>query len=631
MGTANNKSIVADKLENTSATLNNNYWSQLACLVEEQEEKDDDQLQVDHILSIMTDMSKPTVKNKITEKLKHKIANRSGILDTGCTSGAGAEMDMECFHGTGLPSKKVFMLPDTSKIPATKVMRLKHNLRAGAGKMNIVPNLHSTLISVPKMAEHGYVAVFDKKEANIYDGTTLTIIASREPIIIAPCCEDMGLWKMNLDLDYKILGRESSNQFIAGINAANAIFNLPNSRQLLMYFHASARFPTKETFTDAVRAGNYAMWPGLTTTLISKHFPDSDETQKGHMKGQRKGVRSTRVKPAIKIKIKLGYEDAPPKLVTIRKLNDIFIKIYELAETIHTNQTSAFLVTLQQGNWYIMIGIHIDANYIFCETMKNRTEGEMIKAYQKMVDRMQLAGLELKHHWLDNKFSDNFKKCIQKNNMTHKLVPPDCHRRNIAERAIQTFKNHFVAILSGVDDRFPLSLWCYLVRPAKLTINMLCQSNVVPKISAYAHVHGQHDYMKRPFAPLECLVMAHVKPKNRRTWDVHGEVGFNIGTSMEHHWCINVYIVKTRPTRVSDSVFFKHQHITNPQITPETLVIKAAVELTSALKGTVSQDTEMAEALAKFSYLFHKIAAAKADRAKAKEQRNHHCTHPNSH
>ena len=69
----------------------------------------------------MTDMSKPPVKNKITEKWKQKIANRSGILDTGCTSGAGAEMDMDFFH-TGLPSKKVFMLPDTSKIPATKIM-----------------------------------------------------------------------------------------------------------------------------------------------------------------------------------------------------------------------------------------------------------------------------------------------------------------------------------------------------------------------------------------------------------------------------------------------------------------------------------------------------------------------------
>ena len=95
--------------------------------------------------------------------------------------------------------------------------------------MNIVPNLHSTLISVPKMAEHGYIAVFDKKEAKIYDGTTTTIIALREPIIIAPRCEDTGQWKMNLDLDYEILGRESSNQFITSIDAANAIFDLPNS------------------------------------------------------------------------------------------------------------------------------------------------------------------------------------------------------------------------------------------------------------------------------------------------------------------------------------------------------------------------------------------------------------------
>jgi len=159
----------------------------------------------------------------------------------------------------------------------------------------------------------------------------------------------MGLWKMNLDLDYKILGQMSSDQFIAGVDEANAIFNLPNSRQPLMYFHAAAGFPTKESFMDAVQAGNYTTWPGLTTTLISKHVPDSDETQKGHMKGQRKGVRSTKVKQASAIKIKSGTEDSPPKLVAIRKLNDIYVKIYELAETIHTDQTGAFSVTSQRG------------------------------------------------------------------------------------------------------------------------------------------------------------------------------------------------------------------------------------------------------------------------------------------
>jgi hypothetical protein len=118
--------------------------------------------------------------------------------------------------------------------------------------------------------------------------------------------------------------------------------------------------------------------------------------------------------------------------------------------------------------------------------------------------------------------------------------------------------------------------------------------------------------MKQPFAPLGCAVMAHVKPKNRRTWDTHAETGFNIGTVMEHHQCFHVYIVKTRATRVSDRVFFKHQYITNPQITPETLVIKAAAELTNVLKGTVSQDGETVEALQKINSLFTKIAETKA-------------------
>jgi hypothetical protein len=73
-------------------------------------------------------MTRPKVKNKIAEKWKQKIANHTGILDTGCTSGTGAEKDMNCFHDTGLPPNKVFMLPDKTKIKATKTMQLKHKL-----------------------------------------------------------------------------------------------------------------------------------------------------------------------------------------------------------------------------------------------------------------------------------------------------------------------------------------------------------------------------------------------------------------------------------------------------------------------------------------------------------------------
>jgi hypothetical protein len=111
------------------------------------------------------------------------------------------------------------------------------------------------------------------------------------------------------------------------VDKANAIFNLPNTWQSILYHHALAGFPPKQTFFAAVRAGNYATWPGLTTTLILKHFPDLDEMQKGHMKGQQKGVRSTKVVALVAIKVEPGIANPPP--LTIKKHYDIFVVVYK--------------------------------------------------------------------------------------------------------------------------------------------------------------------------------------------------------------------------------------------------------------------------------------------------------------
>jgi hypothetical protein len=157
------------------------------------------------------------------------------------------------------------------------------------------------------------------------------------------------------------------------------------------------------------------------------------------------------------IKVELGTENPP--LQTIKKHYNIFVMVYKLLDTVHTDQTRAFMITSQQGFWYIMVGIHLDANYIFCKLMKNKTKGDMITAYQRIVDRMKLLALGLKHHQLDNKCSEKFKECIAKNGMTHELGLPDCHHCNIAKQAIQMFKNHFVSILSGVNETIsPLPL-----------------------------------------------------------------------------------------------------------------------------------------------------------------------------
>jgi hypothetical protein len=107
-------------------------------------------------------------------------------------------------------------------------------------------------------------------------------------------------------------------------------------------------FPPKEIFLAAVRAGNYATWPGLTITLIIlKHFPNLDKAQKGHMKGQRKGMWSMKVSAPVTIKVVPGRANPPPP--TIKKHCNIFVVVYKLLDTVHTDQAGVFPITSQQG------------------------------------------------------------------------------------------------------------------------------------------------------------------------------------------------------------------------------------------------------------------------------------------
>ena len=120
-----------------------------------------------------------------------------------------------------------------------------------------------------------------------------------------------------------------------------------------------------------------------------------------------------------------------------------------------------------------MVTIHVDANYIFVEAMRNRTEAQMIEAYDRILRRIKLAGLGLKKHILDNEASENLKEKIQGHGMSYKLVPPGNHQRNIAERAIQTAKNHFVSGLCGAHNDFPMHIWCRLLSQSEWQMNML--------------------------------------------------------------------------------------------------------------------------------------------------------------
>ena len=61
-----------------------------------------------------------------------------------------------------------------------------------------------------------------------------------------------------------------------------------------------------------------------------------------------------------------------------------------------------------------MVLIEMDSDAILVEAMKNRKSGEMVRAYQKLVDRLQAYVVIPKHHVLYNECSKEFNEAIKK-------------------------------------------------------------------------------------------------------------------------------------------------------------------------------------------------------------------------
>ena len=68
----------------------------------------------------------------------------------------------------------------------------------------------------------------------------------------------------NVNTDTFLIQCPSPNKSISHI------FEFPSTNNTIAYYHAAEVFFTKETWTDAIRAGNYDTWPDLTVKSVSK-------------------------------------------------------------------------------------------------------------------------------------------------------------------------------------------------------------------------------------------------------------------------------------------------------------------------------------------------------------------------
>jgi hypothetical protein len=277
----------------------------------------------------------------------------------------------------------------------------------------------------------------------------------------------------------------------------------------------------------------------------------------GHINQQRQNIRSTSRAPIDK--------QQAPVIDLGTKTHLVYAVVVDQGQ-LYTDLTGKFPVRSSKGNSYVMVCYIYDCNYIKVIPMKSRSASEWVKAYDSVHQELTVKGFKPKLQVLDNEALFALKNFFTENDIAYQLVPPHCHRRNAAERAIRTFKEHFVAGISSVDPSFPLHFWDRLLPQAEITLNLLRTSQLHPQISAAAHFHGLVDYNKTAFAPTGCKIIAHETPGNRRTWAPHGKNGYSLGPAMHHYWCQNVYISITASERIVDTLELFPNNYQMPQL-----------------------------------------------------------------
>ena len=258
-----------------------------------------------------------------------------------------------------------------------------------------------------------------------------------------------------------------------------------------------------------------------------------------------------------------------------------------------------------------MVAWHSESNAILVRAFQSKHDSHRIAAYQHLHHRLAQRHAEPDVHILDNEVSTAFKHTIEANNCTVQLVPPHVHRRNRAERAIRTFKDHFLALLAGTDPHFPRDCWDLLLPQAELTLNLL-RPNSNATGSVWEALFGPFDFNATPLGPAGCRVLIHAKATLCRSWDNRCEEGFYTGPALNHYRCYTMLHKNTGLQRITDAVKFRHHYLPTPEPPTEDKLLHALQAIHTTMARTSPATTEdQLEAINTLCQILHSYKQAK--------------------
>ena len=349
--------------------------------------------------------------------------------------------------------------------------------------------------------------------------------------------------------------------------------------RLVDFAYRTAGAPPAPTFKAAFRAG-FLPFPGLTMKMINRYLPDLPATAKGHLDRSRQGLysshrRSRAALTAQAVDPSSDWSDDVPTSSIDSPLN-ITVRLVpttDLTGTTHGDLTGHFPFVSRSGYAYMMVMLHEELNYIHIEPMRSRSKTEYLRAFQAGLDYFRIRGIQVTAHRLDNECSADLAAYCKRPdiNISLQFVPPDCHRANRAERAIRTWKNHFITHLCLADPRCPLDIWDRFLDQAEMTLNLMRACGFNNKLSAWAYLRGPWSYNKVPLAPLGTKVVVFEDPKTRPSWATHGIDGWYTGPAHNHHHEFSVYIPSTGGQRTTNTLsWYPHDDWTIPTATHDS-------------------------------------------------------------
>ena len=434
----------------------------------------------------------------------------------------------------------------------------------------VVPGLTDVLISVSDYCKkHDASFVFDKHNCRV---TSQRIpLAHHNILLTANLDPHTGLYATPLGPGSPTLHSipDDIQSYVNAIYFHHGIHH-QNDKDLVQFYHKVFNCPPVSTWIKALSLfDDLQCFPGLTLDKIRKNLPHDPITATGHFKRIKQGLHSTKHSPSITLPT-LPPTNKKIYVATISiadtdALHDLFSKIKYHNKSLYSDLIGRFPIKSVDGYEYICVFYHPGTNYIHLEPMKTRNGTEYAQVFEKGLafyeDKMAIVSRFI----MDNETSKEVTNFFASKNLSYQYVPPNNHRSNQAERAIDTVKSHMISAINVTDRTFDLAYWPELLDQIEVTLNWMRVSTTNPRLSAYASIHGAHDFDKHPMVPLGTKVLFYqAKASRLSTWGDKGIPGHCVGFSRFHYRVHRIKVEGTNKVVPCDTVIFYPERFIMP-------------------------------------------------------------------